>query len=162
MKSKGIRHLLVLAVCSVFSVCSLESCSKSSEMFIDFSNKTSDTVVVTQVDVMMIDTIYRMKPLSIPPLGYRVIISDYNPSNHIPYSDVTKYMRRYFPYGLNIKFQSGKSITYYPDSIETEPNSPYDENSFIFDNPREYPPFLVGGKSDFMAQYNIKDNDEND
>lgn len=162
MKSKGIRHLLTIAVCTVFYVCSFESCSKSSEMTIIINNKTSDTVVVTQVDVMMIDSIYRMKPLSLPPSMSRVIISDYNPSNHIPYSDVTKYMRRYFPNGLNITFQSGKTLTYHPDSIASEPNSPYDKDSFAFDNPNEYPPFLIGGKSDFIAWYDIKDNDEND
>lgn len=131
-------------------------------MSIYFCNETSDTLVVTQVDTVTIPTTYRMKPLSLPPSRGSVIISDYNPDNFIPYSDVTKYMIRYFPNGLTFTFQSGKTLTYHPDSIETEPNSPYDENSYYFDNPREYPPCLTGGKSDCDATYYIKESNEND
>jgi hypothetical protein len=162
MKSRSIRHLLAIAVCSVIYVCSLESCSKSSDMHIIFENETSDTVVVTQVDAMTIDSLYRIEPFSLPPSMSCVVIKDYNPNNHIPYSDVAKYIRRYFPNGLNITFQSGKTLAYHPDSIATELNSPYDEDSYGYRNPNEYPSFLIGGKSDFFAYYTIKDNNEND
>lgn len=162
MKHMVNRYRIIKVILSIILICSLESCSKSSEMHIFFKNKTSDTVVVTQIEPMTIDTLYRMKPISIYPHMSIVIISDYNPKNHIPYSDVTKYMVRYFPNGLNIAFQSGKSYTYHPDSITTEPNSPYDEDSYSFDNPNEYPPFLIGGKSDFFAYYSIEENDVND
>jgi hypothetical protein len=168
MKSKGIRHLWVIVVCSVFSVCSLESCLQYAlDAKVYFNNTTSDTIFVTSGDALIGEVndkdlnvsrapYYLEGSLSVGPGESLLVLREIVICDAPKERDIPQYMQEYYPNGLKITLKDGSTIIYSPDSITTDSYSPYIEDSYRFEL-GESAPWPFGCKSGIDAFYVISD-----
>ena len=133
MKSKGIRHLLVMAVCIIITASSLVGCDFTCDCNIYFDNKTSDTIVLAYLDSA--DFSFRFKgPLTIEPGGTILVIDDYTFDRNPTKDDVIWDMNKYFPEGLIMTSHDSRSRCFSPDSANSQSNSPFVESSFRYES----------------------------
>ena len=166
MKSKGIKHLFVIAVCSVFILCSLDSCLYMHHAIVYFNNTTSDTIFVTNGDAMVGDIVphdsmvnvscyYIQGSVSIGPGENRLVLNKYFNCDSPKESDISLYMEEFYPNGLKITFKDGYTISYSPDSATTDTNSPFAKDSYRIIPTDDAPWPKIGHAYD--AYYDVSD-----
>ncbi len=131
MKSKGIRHLWVMAVCVFITLGCLLSCDPMVIYDVYFENPTSKNCVVYAMkdSISNVDTIVVQR-------GERALFfhdwTDGYATTHLGKSIIRVDTPIDYPVGIRIQFENGISIIYYPDSVNSQTQSPYDENSYSY------------------------------
>ena len=131
MKSKGTRHLLGMAVGVVITLGSLVGCDPMVTCDVYFENPTSKNCVVYAMkdSISNVDTIVVQR-------GERALLFSELTDGYATTKNGKSVIRVltpfYYPVEIRIQFENGISIIYYPDSINSQTKSPYDENSYSY------------------------------
>ena len=138
MKSKGIRHLLVMAVGVVITLGCLVGCDPMVTCDVYFENPTSKNCVVYAMkdSISNVDTIVVQRGERA--LFFSELTDGFSVSKRMGESIIRVCTSVYYPVGIRIQFENGSSIIYYPDSINSQTKSPYDENSFSYREVNKY------------------------
>jgi hypothetical protein len=147
MNSKGIRHCLAIVVGALFTIGGFVSCDPACYCDIYIENPTSDNCVLyIYRDSFAIENLrysYAVRD-SIPVYDTIVInhgekvlwFSDWTwgtASKTVTHNLVRERMILCYHGELKIGYEDGSSVVFYPDSINSQPHSLYDENSYSYD-----------------------------
>lgn len=151
MYSKGNNYLLAIVVCIIIATSSLVGCDWICHCYIYFENKTSDSILISNVDSSFY---FNLKtPFKVAPRGTIFVVEEEFFDDIPSSSDIPDIMKSAFPGGLIITFKEGKTLIYSPDSVESQSFSPYTEKSYrcvYVDGP-------MIGKHHLHAYYEITD-----
>ena len=134
MKSKGIRHVLAIAVGTIVSIFVFLSCDPLVWCDIYIENETSgkcivyainDTSSIAKQDTLVINSGESATIESFEDFGWASI--------EYAQDIVSHWLRVDYQCGIRIVFEDGSSIEYYPDSVNTQIHSPYDKNSYSYE-----------------------------
>ncbi len=155
-----------MTACSVFILCSLDSCLYMHDANVYFNNTTSDTIHVTNGNALLGDIIdddskvtaspYFIKgSVPIGPGETRIVLRKSFSCDSPKEDDISLYMEQSYPNGLMITFKDGYTISYSPDSATTDSYSPFVKDSYRFELTLESPWYKTGHAYD--AFYDISD-----
>ena len=133
MKSKGIRHLLGMAVCAVITIGGLSSCDPLCYCDIYFDNSTSSRCVI---DFISDSTFIRLEDPIVINSGESALVFSYEDigwasvewGRYVIKDDFPRCFRR----GIRIEFENDSSIVFYPDSVQSQNHSIFDKNSYSY------------------------------
>ena len=134
MRTKGKRHLLVLAVGIIVSISGLLSCDPMIWCHVYIDNETSGRCVLYAINDS--NSLSKKDSIVINSGESALFINDEEFSTEATIewaqSVVYHWTRVDYRYGIRIIFEDGSSIDYYPDSTNTQIHSPYDNNSYSY------------------------------
>lgn len=134
MKSKGIRNVLAIAVGTIVSIVGLLSCDPMIWCDVYIDNETSGRCVLYAINDS--NSLSKKDSIVINSGESALFFSDEEFSTEATIewaqSVVYHWTRVAYRYGIRIIFEDGSSIDYYPDSVNTQIHSPYDNNSYSY------------------------------
>ena len=140
MRTKGKRHLLVLAVGIIVSISGLLSCDPMIWCHVYIDNETSGRCVLYAINDS--NSLSKKDSIVINSGESALFISDeeFGTEATIEWAQSVVYhwTRVDYRYGIRIIFEDGSSIDYYPDSVNTQIHSPYDNNSYSYNHVKKH------------------------
>ena len=134
MNSRGIRHLLAIAVGTIFIIGGLLSCDPMIWCHVDIDNETSSRCVLYAINDS--NSISKKDSIVINSGESALVFNDeefsFEADIEWAQSVVYHWTRVKYRYGIRIVFEDGSSFEYYPDSVKTQIHSPYDINSYSY------------------------------
>ena len=136
MRTKGKRHLLVLAVGIIVSISGLLSCDPLIWCYVYIDNETSGRCVLYAINDS--NSLSKKDSIVINSGESALFFSDeeFGTVATIEWAQSVVYYwtKDDYRYGIRIIFEDGSSIDYYPDSVNTQIHSPYDNNSYSYNH----------------------------
>ncbi len=136
MKCLGRGFLILL-----LTVGALVGCDPTYYVDVYFENSTSQTVIVRAIrkeNADSVDFVNHKYDSILIKSGKRILLNQYNDMGYFMREGVPDQMSYLYPYGMIIEYENGTSVTYYPDSADTDFHSPYQYKSFFYHEMEEY------------------------